>query len=814
MSLIQDIRFAARMLFKDRWFTAMAAVVLALGIGANNAVFTIVNAVLLRSLPFDKPDQIMMVLSRDSRGRDSGISIADFQDWKAATRTFSHLSFVFSGAFNIGDEGGVPEQYPGSYVSTNFFKMLGVSPALGRDFTPDEDTYGSQPVVMLSGNIWKQRYGSDPAVVGKPIRLNAVTATIIGVMPEGMRFPNGADIWMPVGSLPPAITQAPRQARGYFAIGRLADGVTVEQARTELQAIGTKLSADFPESNKDIGPYADAFAARIVGPQLRLLFWSLMGAVGFVLLVACSNVANLLLARAAHRSNEVSVRVAVGARRWDVVRQLLVEAIMLSFVAGALGLVLSIGGIRWFDAETQNVGRPYWMVFTMDWRTFAFFLAVCVATGIIFGLAPALHVTRTNVYETLKEGGRTGSGGIRARRWSTGLIVAQLTLTLVLLAGAGFMMRSFLTMYGMDIGINTSRLLSMNMILTARKYPGIEDRAEFLRRVDERFATIDGIEAASTTTNPPFSGGAGRQIEVDGRAAQPGERTPTVTMLSIGARYFNTVGIAPVQGRVFTDADGAAGARNVIVNQRLAAMYFQGENPIGKQIRLRDDSPGAADAPWLNVIGVVPNVRQRNNNQEREPDAVAYIPHVLNVTMARAATVIARSRTENTAQAAQALKEAMRLIDPDLALFNPRTMDEILAQQRFMLRIFSVMFTTFAVIALVLAAVGLYAVTSYSVTQYTREIGVRMVLGARPKEVVWLFLRRAVVQLAIGLTLGLAGAIGVGRLLQSFLVQTSARDPVTLISIAALLIVVAVAACLWPARNATRLDPLVALRHE
>jgi putative ABC transport system permease protein len=285
-------------------------------------------------------------------------------------------------------------------------------------------------------------------------------------------------------------------------------------------------------------------------------------------------------------------------------------------------------------------------------------------------------------------------------------------------------------------------------------------------------------------------------------------------VLSIGARYFNTIGIAPVQGRVLTDADGAAGARNVVVNQRLAAMYFNGENPIGKQIRLRDDAPGAAEAPWLNVIGVVPNVRQRNNNQEREPDAVAYIPHVLNVTMARAATVIARSRTESTAQAAQALKEAMRLVDPDLALFNPRTMDEILAQQRFMLRIFGVMFSTFAVIALVLAAVGLYAVTSYSVTQYTREIGVRMVLGAQPGQVVWLFLRRAIVQLGIGLTIGLAGAIGVGRLLQSFLVQTSERDPVTLISIVALLVVVAVTACLWPARNATRLDPLIALRHD
>jgi predicted permease len=814
MNLWQDVRFAARLLFKDRWFTVMAAVVLALGIGANNAVFTIVNAILLRSLPFPKSEQLMFVATRDSRGRDSGVSLRDFEDWRSSARTFSHLTFVFSGSFNVGEEGRVAEQYSGSYVSANLFRMLNATPQAGRDFTPEEDKPGSQPAVMISSNMWTQRYGRDPATIGRTIRLNNVTATIVGVMAEGLRFPNNDDIWMPAGSLPPAILQSPRQSRGYFAIGRLADGVTVEQARAEFAAIGSKLAADYPDSNKDLAPYADPFNERVIGPQLRLLFWVLMGAVGFVLFVACSNVANLLLARAAHRSSEVSVRVAMGASRWQIVRQLLIEAILLSFVAGAIGLALSIGGINWFDAETQDVGKPYWMVFTMDWRTFGFFFAVCVATGIIFGLAPALHVSRTNVYETLKEGGRSGSGGIRARRWSAGLIVAQLALTLVLLAGAGFMMRSFLTMYRMDIGIDTTRLMSMNMILPARRYPGLEDRAAFLRRLDQQFASVDGIEAASTASSLPFSGGAGRQIEIDGRAAASVERSPVTTMLSVGARYFDTIGIRPVQGRVFTDADGEPGARGVVVNQRLVEMYFKGENAIGRQIRLTEDGPNRDQAPWLTVIGVVPNVRQRNNNQEREPDAVAYIPHVLNTSMPRGAALIARSATVNTAQAAQTLREAMRLVDPDLALFNPRTMDETLAQQRFLLRLFSVMFGTFAVIALVLAAVGLYAVTSYAVTQYTRDIGVRMVLGAQPGQVIWLFLRRAFVQLGIGLAIGLAGALGVGQLLQSFLVQTSARDPVTLASIVALLIVVALAACLWPARHATRLDPLVALRHE
>jgi len=814
MNLLQDIRFAVRVLVKNRWFTLMGAVVLALGIGANNAVFTLVNAVLLRGLPFPKSEQIMMVLTRDSRGRDSGVSVLDFNDWQKSAHTFSHLSFVFNGAFNVGEEGRVAENYPGSYVSANFNRMLGIVPQLGRDFTPEEDRPGTDPVVLISANAWKQRYGSDPSVIGRPIRLNAVNSTIIGVMPEGMRFPNDQDIWMPYGAMPPAITSASRQARGYQVLGRLRDGVTIDQARTELKAIGDKLAAEYPTTNKDLAPYPYEFNERVNGPQLKLLFWTLMGAVGFVLLIACSNVANLLLARAAHRANEVSVRVALGASRWDVVRQLLVEAVLLSSLAGILGLVLSVLGVRWFDTQTQNAGKPYWMVFEMDWRTTAFFLSVCLLTGIIFGLAPALHVSRTNVAETLKEGGRSGSSGIRARRWTSGLIVAQLALTMVLLAGAGFMMRSFLNMYAIDVGINTSRLVVMNMILGATKYPTLEDRAAFLRRIDEQFANIDGIEAASTTTAPPFSGGNGRQIEIDGKASAAGERTQSVTLLSIGSRYFNTIGLRPVQGRVLTDADQEPGRTMVVVNERLAGMYFKGESAVGRQIRLRDDAPGAAQAPWLTIVGVVPNVRQRNNNQEMEPDAIAYIPHVLNVTMPRGATVIARANTANTAQATQSLREAMRLIDPDTALFNPRTVDEILVRQRFFLRLFSVMFGTFAVIALVLAAVGLYAVTSYSVTQYTRDIGVRMVLGAQSGQVIWLFLRRAFVQLGIGLTLGLAGAFGVGRLLQGFLVQMTGRNPVTLVAITALVVIVSVLACLWPARYATRLDPLAALRHE
>jgi predicted permease len=613
--------------------------------------------------------------------------------------------------------------------------------------------------------------------------------------------------------MPAALSQQPRQARGYFAVGRLTDGVTVEQSRSELRAIGKRLAEQYPATNRDLWPNADPFLQRTLGPQIRLLFWSLLGAVGFVVLIACSNVANLLLAKAARRSGEMSVRVAIGASRWQIVRQLLIESILLAFVAGALGLLLSIAGIRWFAAEAQTVGVPYWMVFTMDWRTFAFLLALCLATGVIFGLAPALHASKTNVHEMLKEGGRTGSGGVRAQRWTAGLIVVQIALTLVLLAGSGLMLRSFLTMYRMDIGIQTARLVTSGMIIPARKYPGWEDRTRFLQAIDDHFATIAGIEAASTTSAIPFGGGAVRQLEVDGRAAVAGDILPEVTMLSIGSRYFDAIAVPLVRGRAFTSEDGGTGRQVAIVNQRLAAVFFKGRDPIGQLIRLSENTARNEKAEWLTIVGLVPNVRQRNNNQEREPDAVAYIPHRQNTSMARAANVLARTRTA-PGQATRILYEAMKGVDPDQALTAPITMDEALAQNRWLLRVFTTMFMLFAVIALVVAAVGLYAVTAYAVTQHTREIGVRLALGAQPGPVIWLFLKRSLLQLAIGVTVGLGAAVALGRVLQSFLVQTSAHDPLTLVSIVLLLTVVAIAACIGPARRATRLDPLTALRHE
>jgi putative ABC transport system permease protein len=814
-SLLQDLRFASRRLVKDRWITLAAVVALALGIGANSAVFTLVNGVLLRGLPFDQPERIMWVDTHDAKARTFGVSVDDYGDWRAATRTFTGLALVQSGQPNLSGDGRLPEAYPGGYVTANAFDIIGVKPILGRGFVPADDAPDAPAVVLISAGIWKSRYASDAGIIGKPVNNNAIPSTIIGVMPEGFKWPFQHEVWTPMTQLPQALRRG-RGVRGYLAYGRLADGVTVEQARSEMSNISAQLAEQYPDTNKDITAAVTPFVDRMIGRQIKTVFWSLMGAVGFVLLIACSNVANLLLARAAHRSREIAVRVALGATRWRIVRQLLVESVLLACISGVVGLGLGTVLIRWFDRETMapEVGRPYWMVFTMDTRVFLFFTAVCLLTGLAFGLAPALHISKTNVNEVLKEGGRSGSGGLRARRWTSALIVTELALTLVLLAGAGFMMRSFLNMYRRDIGFDSKRLLTMTYVLPTRKYTTRDIRMDFMRRMEDRLNATGEILAASIATNQPLSGGAVRQLEIGGKPDPGGERPRTVTIVGVGPRYFDALGVSLIRGRSLDGNDGTPGREVAVINQRLASIYFGNQDPIGQRIRLNDDTPAAPQYEWATIIGVAPSIRQRDTQEDPEPDPVVYLPHRQNLAMiGAAASIIVRGRP-NPGELATLVRKEISSLDPDLSMANIRTMDVALAQQRGFARLFGTMFSVFAGIAIVLAAVGLFAVTAYSVTQRTQEIGVRMALGAQGKQVSWLILRRCLVHLIIGLTLGLAGAFAVGRLLRSMLFQTGPTDPVTLVSITLLLAVVAIAACLWPAWQATRLSPVTALRYE
>jgi predicted permease len=495
------------------------------------------------------------------------------------------------------------------------------------------------------------------------------------------------------------------------------------------------------------------------------------------------------------------------------------ESVLLSVIAGIAGLGIAMIGIRLFDRATADVGRPYWIQFTMDANVFAFFAIVCLGTGIVFGIAPALHASKADVNEILKEGGRSGSAGVRARRWTGALMVAELTLTVVLLAGAGFMMRNFVTMYRLDMGVDTSRLLTMALALPDRKYPALEQRLAFYERLEERLKSNPKIESVTITSNIPLQGGFLRKLDVEGKTIDPNVQKPNVTMLTIDPRYFKTVGLPVQKGRDLTDEDGMTGREVAIINQRFVALHFPNEDPIGRRITLSIDLQGGA-APQggvplsltATIVGIVPNLRQRDF-QLPDPDPIAYLP--FRTDPRGFMNLIVRSAGDPKLMT-PVLREEVRAVDADLPLFGIRTMDEQLAQARWPFRIFGTMFAIFALIALTLSAVGLYAVTAYAVSQRTQEIGVRMALGAQGNEVAWLFLRRSMIQLGIGLTLGIAGAFGVGTLFSQtqLLIQNRAGDPITIGGIALLLLIVASIACFLPARRATRLDPLVALRRD
>jgi len=819
MGLWEDLRFAGRVLLKDKWFTLVAVVALALGIGVNATVFTFVNAVLIRGLPIADPDRTMAIGSFDRvRNRPMGVSYLDYRDWKESTKTFDAFGAYSGTLANLSDEGQPPERYNGAYVTANTFGVLGVRPVAGRDFLPDDDRPGAASVALIGHKVWVSRYGSNPQAIGRTVRLNDMPTTIIGVVPEGFQFPFNTDVWMPLNQINGLLEQK-RNSRSLQTFGHLGRGVTREQAQSELLNISQRLESENPGTNKDIQARVQTFNEQQNGGPIRTMFLSLMGAVAFVLLIACANVANLLLSRATNRAREISVRVSLGATRWRVIRQLLMESVLLSVIAGLAGLGIAMIGIRLFDRATADVGRPYWIQFTIDGTVFAFFAAVCLGTGIVFGLAPAIHSAKTDVNEVLKEGGRSGTAGIRARRWTGVLMVGELVLTVVLLAGAGFMMRNFVTMYRLDLGIDTSHLLTTALALPDRKYPSLEQRLAFYEQLEERLKSNPKIESVTITSNPPLQGGFLRKLDIEGKPRDQGQQAPNVTMLTVDPRYFKTMGMPLQRGRDLTDEDGMKGREAAIINQRFAALHFPNEDPIGRRITLSIDLQGGAPPQGgiplsltATIIGIVPNLRQRDF-QLPDPDPIAYLP--FRTDPRGFMNLIARAAGDPNTMT-PILREEVRAIDADLPLFGIRTMDDQLAQARWPFRIFGTMFAIFALIALVLSAVGLYAVTAYAVSQRTQEIGVRMALGAQGNEVAWLFLRRSFVQLGIGLTLGIAGAFGVGTLFSQtqLLIQNKAGDPITIGGIALLLALVASVACFIPAKRATRLDPLVALRRD
>ena len=809
--MLKDLRFALHLIVKDRWYSAVAIVALALGIGVNATVFTLVNAVLLRGLPYKDSAKLYMLSSQRQQGGRSSVSPLDLEDWQSQARSFTGMAAFSGTGGNISDDRAAPQAVRATRLTPNAFSLLGQQPLFGRDFAPGDDAPGAERVVLIGYALWKNRYGDDRTIIGKALRIDGKPATIVGVMPEGMMFPSNSEMWIPHVRGP----EDKRSTRYLQVFGRLRDDATRAQAQTELNGIAARLAAAYPDTNKDYSKVTvETFNERFNGGQIRTVMLAMMGAVSFVLLIACANVANLLLSRSVHRSREIAVRIALGATRWRVVRQLLIESICLGVMGGAIGLGLAVVGVRMFDRAVAGSGKPYWVIFTFDATVFAFLAAVCVLTGIIFGLAPALQVTKTNVNDVLKEGGRGNAGGVRAR-WLTGtMVVLELALTLVLLVGAGLMIRSFMKLYTLDLGIKSDNLLSIGLGLSNTKYPNADARRTFYDNFAPRLASIPGVQSVAFTTSVPPFGSGSREYELEGGPVRgPEEQAPRVSTVVISPAFFETVGVQLRRGRTFTENDGNAGAENVIINERFAAEVFKNEDPIGRRLRFVQAPPAAGQpappAPvWRTIVGVSPTIRHANS-QDAEPTNVVYIP--ARQEAPGFTNVLVRTALP-PGSLMTAVRDQMRSVDPDQPVQNVQTMAQMLDRQMWPYRVFGSLFAIFATIALVMSAVGLYAVMAYSVTQRKTEIGVRMALGANDRDVRWLILRRGLWQMGLGLAIGLAGAFGLSRVLRTLLVQITPTDPLTFVVITVLLTGVAMAACLIPARRASRVDPLVALR--
>jgi predicted permease len=807
--VLQDLRFTFRLMAKDRWYTAVAVLALALGIGVNATVFTIINAAFLRGLPVQDSSRIYALSWQARRGGRVDVSSPEFHDWRAASRTLELAAFT-EGTMNIADDRTWPEQARGAWLSADAFRVLRQPPLLGRDFAPTDDHKGAEPVVMLGHRLWMKRYGGDPNVLGAPVRVNGQPATIVGVMPAGMEFPISAELWMP---FVPSAADEDRSTRSLSPFGRLRDGVSLKQAQAEMSAIAQQLAAAYPDASKEFaGIRIETFTQRFVGGAARPVFLSMMGAVVFVLLIACANVANLLLSRSAHRAREIAVRMALGATRGRVLRQLLLESVVLGVLGGGAGLLIAMNAISIFDAAVQDPEKPYWMVFAMDYTVFAYVAGICLATGILVGIAPALHVSKNSPGDVMKEGGRGVTRGHRARWFSGTMVVVELALTMVLLVGAGLMIRNFLKLYSLDIGIQTDRLMTMRLQLPAAKYAAADTRRAFFDQLEPRLMAIPGIDAvALATVVPPFASGQ-RSFEIEGQPQSNPDTAPRVSTVTISPGFFGTVGVPLVRGRLFTERDGAAGSEAAIINERMASQFFPGEDPLGKRVRFvgRDPQPQQSAVTWHTIVGVSPSIRH-GSFEDASSNPVLYLPFRQNP--ASSVSVIVRSQLP-VASVSDAVRRAVTGLDQDQPVFTVQTLDQMVAASRWPFRVFGNMFVVFGFVALVLATVGLYAVMAYSVTQRTQEIAVRMALGAAARQVSWLILKRGLVQLAIGLVLGVTGAFALSGALRRILVQVSSTDPVTFVGITVLMIVVSVAACLLPAYRATRLDPLVALRAE
>lgn len=806
--LRQDLRFATRLLVKERWFTCTAVVVLALGIGANNTFFAFVNAICLKGLPIERPDRIMFVGTRDAQDRPGGMSYRDFDDVRRATDRFGGVAAFASAPMTIGDETLAPARVSGAYVSAGAFEILGEHPVLGREFRPNDERPGAPAVALLSGGLWQSRYARDPAIIGRTVRVNGVPSVVIGVMPDGFRFPNNDELWRPTSAIP-GLEPDRRDVRRLGMFGRLEDDVTRAEAQVELDAIGEQLARQSPATDTGVRltiiPINERFTARVTDRA-----WIAFITAGvFVVLIACANVASLLMMRSVSRSREIAVRVSLGATRGRVVRQMLVESALLAAFGGTLGLALSLVSVHLLASMIPEGMLPYWMAPTLDGRVLTILATVCLGSVFVFGLAPALHLAKISPNAVLKDAGRVGMSGVRARRWTTVFLAAEFGLSLALLTLVAVNVRNVQGLQRVEPSIDSSGVITLWVTLPDQTFPTAEARTAFAERLSERLTALAPVASATFASALPVGGGAQRQLQIEGRQLTSDGSAPLVLTVMISEPYFATLRVPMLRGRPFTVRDGTEGQRTAIINEQFRERYFPTADPLGQRLRLTSQANPDADAPSLTIVGVAPSVRQ--NAAGLEPSPVVYVP--LRVDPPSTTALMVRSDGD-PGDIVPLLRDEVRALDPDLPLYRVMRLDQAMRQSRWNGRMSLVMAYGIAFLALALALVGIYATTARGVAQRTQEIGTRMALGALPGQVQRLVLWRAVAQLAVGLAVGVVFTFGFDRLFTGADSPYRQTDALVLLPTIGFITIVAIAACIVPARRATKIDPLVALRYE
>ena len=801
-NLLNDLRYGVRSFLKRPGFLVIAVSMLALGIGATTAMFTVVNSVLLRPLQFPEPERIVLLEGvNPAKGiTQSNMSVPDIVDWQQQSQSFEQIAaFVSGGIFvTTGDE---TERVRATAVSAEFFPLFRTSAAHGRWIVAGETQQGSEPVAVLSHALWQRRFGGDPNVVNSKVVLNGKSATIVGVMPAGFTYPGDAEIWT---AFPLTPADQPRDNRFVGVVSRLKPNVSLPQAQTELDTINQRLAQNYVETNSGWSVRLTELRERMVG-ELRTSLLILLGAVALVLLIACANVANLLLARAAYRHKEIAVRTALGASRVRVVRQLLTESVLLSLVSGVIGLGLSVWLLKLLIAISP-ANTPRMDEIGIDWPVFGFAGGVTILAGLLFGLVPALHMSRPDLNETLKESGRQGGASGSRNRIGGLLIVSEIAVSFVLLVSAGLLIKSFINLRQIDPGFNPDNVLALRLSLTPGKYPQGEPRAQVYHQLVEQVKAVPGVQAAGAILSLPLGGdtfNVWRGLIREGHPATLEEQVGAQHLV-ITPDYFQALQIPLKAGRVFNDHDNTQSAKVVIVNEKLARQLWPGEDPIGKRFTVWRDEKFSRE-----VVGVVGDTKQ---SLDKEAGNQMYVPYAQDPTWGSLSLVV-RTASEPTAIAAS-VRDALRSVDKTMATYNLRTMDEVVATSAAARRLPMLLLSALAGVAMLLAMLGIYGITSYYVTQRTHEIGVRMALGAQVTQIMRLVLRQGMVLVLFGVGLGVVGSWFATRLMSSLLYEVSATDSVTFTSIAVLLIIVALLACYIPARRATKVDPMVALRYE